>query len=136
AALVGVAEAELPDVIVSPALHGAVVEQRAGVEAAGRHRGGGATGADVDSGQGVAHLAVLAPPRPGVAQPERARVVAPPPPEGAGVEHGAGVAVARVDLDGGPARTERDVGQGVAHLARPVAAVDDVAQAELAAGTP
>ena len=132
AAVVGVAQAELPVAVVAPALDGAVVEERAGVVAAGGDRGGGAAGAEVDGGEVVAHLAGLVAAVVGVAEAELAVAVVAPALDGAVVEQRAGVVVAGGDRGGGAAGAEVDGGKVVAHLAGLVAAVVGVAEAELA----
>ena len=91
AAVVGVAEAELADVVAPPALDGGVVEQRAGVVAAGADGGGGASGAEVDGGQVVAHLAGAVATGVGVAEAELPVAVVAPALDGGVVEQGAGV---------------------------------------------
>jgi hypothetical protein len=130
AAMVDVADAEGAHSVVAPALHSAVVEEGAGVGAAGGDGGGGAAGAEGDRGEGVAHLAGTVSAIGGVADPELADVVLAPALHSAVVEERAGVRSAGSDGGRGPAAAEGNDGEGVAHLARSIATGGGVADPE------
>ncbi len=59
AAMLLVALSELAVEVPAPALHGAVIEERAGEAVAGGDRDGGTAGAEIDRRQRIAHLARL-----------------------------------------------------------------------------
>ena len=107
--------AELTSIVITPALHGAVVEDGAGVVVSGGDCFGGAAGAEVDGcawcvGVGVCSVAELT------------SIVITPALHGAVVEDGAGVVVSGGDCGGGAAGAEVDgcawcVGVGVCSVA-------------------
>ncbi len=132
----GVALAELARRRVAPALELAVVERGAGVVPARRDAGGGASAAEVDGGEVVAHLAGRAADDDGLADAELALQAVAPALDRAVVEEGTSMEVGGGDRGRGPAGAEVDGGQVVAQLAGTVAAGVGVAQAELAVVVP
>jgi hypothetical protein len=133
AAPVVVAEAEAAEGVPAPALDGATDQQRAGVEVAGRDRGDDRTGAEIDEGQGVAHLVRLIAAVLGVAEAELADGVVSPALELAAREHGAAVGLAGRDRGGRLTGAEVGERQAGAHLPGVVAARQRVAVTGLAA---
>src|SRR5207249_7038498 len=75
----GVAQPQLPEDVVAPALRRGVVEHRARVVAAGGERDGGAAGAEVDGGEVVAHFPRIGTPSRSVGQSQPPVVFAAPP---------------------------------------------------------
>ncbi len=104
AAVGGVALAELPRDVGSPALHRVVVEERTRVSDAGGDRDCRTSGAEVDGWQVVTHRADLETARDGVALAELSVVVASPALHRPVRQPGAGVLWPGCDHGGGPTR--------------------------------
>ena len=98
----------------APALDGVVVEQHAGVAGPSGHRDGAVPGAEVDGGQGVAHLAGAVAAAVGVALAELAASVPAPALHLARLDDRAGVLATGRDHGGGAAgRAGHRTGDGV-----------------------
>ena len=132
AALSGVALAELTIVVAAPALHRAVIQERAGVVLAeGGHRGGVAS-AERDGGQAVAELVGVIAEVGGVALAELAIAVVAPALQAAVIEGGAGGGRVGLHRGDGAAGAEIQIGEGAVHLRLLSAPVVGVLLAELA----
>ncbi len=133
ASWVGVAEAELAERVRAPTLDLVVVEECAGVVRPGCDGECGASGAEADGGEAVAHRADPVASGGGVAEAELARPVGAPALDGAVVEQGAGVVAAGAQGGGGAAGPELGDRLEVAEPSGDVTSVDRVVDAELAA---
>ena len=128
----GVSLAELAELVVSPALHAAIVEQGAGVERSSGHGQGGAAGAEVDRWEIVPHLARFVPYVLLAALAQATHFAASPALQGAVVEHGACSSFLAVDEHRGAAGAEVDGGETVTELSGDLPPPVGVAQPEFA----
>ncbi|CAB5064767.1 unannotated protein [freshwater metagenome] len=129
-AVVRIAETKVRVSVVAPALDRVVVEEHTAVDASGAHDFGDASGAEVDGGEVVSHLAGVVAPVARVTEPQLAVVVLAPALDGVVVEDRAGVPHARIDGLGGASGAEVDGGEVVSHLAGVVTPVVGVPVAE------
>src|SRR5690606_18360963 len=106
AAIRRVAEAELADIVPAPALHPAVVEQRAGTELTGADADRGTTRPEVHRRQGVTHLPRPVTPDHLVTEPQASAHTGSPTLDRPVVEQRAGVHEAGRDSQRGAARPE------------------------------
>ena len=130
AAVYTIAQAEPTFLIISPALDGVVVEERARVLVTGGDVLGGAIGAEVDRVEVVAHFVRLVAAASRIAQAELTCKVGSPALDGVVVEErarvtvtGGDVTVTGGDVLGGATGAEVARGEVVAHFVRLVAAV-------------
>ena len=126
-----VAQTELAEVVVSPALHRCVIEDRTVVVSARRDRRRRASGAEVDGGEVVTELSWTVTPVRGVTLPELTRDVVSPALHRVVVEERTRVSDAGGDRDCRTSSAEVDGWQVVTHRADLETARDGVALAKL-----
>ncbi len=121
---------QLAVVVIAPALHRAVVQDGAGVVSVRSDLDSRITGAEIDDGQIIAHLAGFVTAVFIITKAQRTRIVIPETFDLAGAEQHAGEVIPRGHLDRIALAAEIHRIQAVAHLARFVAEVFSVALAQ------